>query len=69
MIISTDISFSFFWFLLEILMKADNMKQQLADEMLDETVEICLSETDTISLLYIPSTSVSEDADDADAIK
>lgn len=45
------------------------MKQQLADEMLDETVEICLSETDTISLLYIPSTSVSEDANDADAIK
>lgn len=50
-------------------MKANNMKQQVADEMLDEMVEICLSETDTISLLDIPTTSVSEDANDADAIK
>lgn len=37
--------------------------------MLDEVVDICLSETDTISLLDIPSTIVSEDADDAEAVK
>lgn len=55
--------------LLEILMKADSMKQQVTDKMLDESAEIYLSETDTISLLDIPSTSVSEDANDADAIK
>lgn len=37
--------------------------------MLDEVVDICLTETDTISLQDIPNTFESEDADDAEAIK
>lgn len=37
--------------------------------MLDEVVDILLIETDTISLLDIPSTIVSEDADDVETIK
>lgn len=67
-IFSIHISFSVFLLLLEVLMKTDNLKQHVTEEMLDEVVEICLSETDTISLLDIPSTFVSEDADDAEAI-
>lgn len=59
---------SVFLLLLEVLMKTDNLKQHVTEEMLDEVVEICLSETDTISLLDMPSTFVSEDADDAEAI-
>lgn len=68
-IFSVSILFSVFWLLLEVLMKRDNVKQHVTEEMLDEIVEICLSETDTISLLDIPSTFVSEDTNDAEAIK
>lgn len=68
-IFSIHISFSVSRLLLEVLIKTDNLKQHVTEEMLDEVVEICLSETDTISLLDIPSTFVSEDADDAEAIK
>ncbi|XP_038562176.1 dynein intermediate chain 4, axonemal-like [Micropterus salmoides] len=53
----------------EVQRKRDNVKQHVTDEMLGEDVDIFLSETDTISLLDIPSTFVSEDADDAEAIK
>ncbi|XP_044213816.1 dynein axonemal intermediate chain 4-like isoform X1 [Thunnus albacares] len=49
--------------------KKDSMKQHVTEEMLDEEVHICLSETDTISLLDIPNTLVSEDVDNAEAIK
>ncbi|XP_040894193.1 dynein intermediate chain 4, axonemal-like [Toxotes jaculatrix] len=45
------------------------VKQHVTEEMLDELIHICLTETDTISLLDIPSTFVSEDDDDAEAIK
>lgn len=49
--------------------KKDTVKQQVTDEMLDEVLDICLTETDTVSLLDIPNTLVSEDADDAEAVK
>lgn len=47
----------------------DNVKQHITEEMLDEVVNIFLSETDTISLLDIPSTCVSHEADNAEALK
>ncbi|XP_034390434.1 WD repeat-containing protein 78-like [Cyclopterus lumpus] len=53
----------------EVPRKRDNVKEDVTEEMLDEEVNICLSETDTISLLDIPSTLMSEDADDVEAIK
>ncbi|XP_054465880.1 dynein axonemal intermediate chain 4-like [Anoplopoma fimbria] len=49
--------------------KRDNVKQHVTEEMLNEVVGICLSETDTISLLDMPPTFMSEDADDSEAIK
>ncbi|XP_044050038.1 dynein axonemal intermediate chain 4-like isoform X2 [Siniperca chuatsi] len=55
--------------LCEVPRKRDTVKQHVTEEMLNEVVDICLSETDTISLLDIPSTFVSKDADDAQAIK
>lgn len=60
---------SVFCFLPEVLRKRENVKQHVTEEMLDEVVDICLSETDTISLLDIPNTCVSEDDDDAETIK
>ncbi|XP_049929482.1 dynein axonemal intermediate chain 4-like [Epinephelus moara] len=50
-------------------MNRDSVQQHVTEEMLDEEMEICLTETDTISLLDIPNTSVSEDADDAEDIQ
>ncbi|XP_031725305.1 dynein axonemal intermediate chain 4 [Anarrhichthys ocellatus] len=51
----------------EVPRKRDNVKQHVTEEMLAEGVDICLSETDTISPLDIPSIFMSEDADDAEA--
>lgn len=54
----------------EVPRKGDNVKQHIVtEEMLDEVGDIWLSETDTITLLDIPTTIISEDADDAEAIK
>ncbi|KAK1887985.1 WD repeat-containing protein 78 [Dissostichus eleginoides] len=49
--------------------KGDNVKHVVTEEMLDEEVYVCLSETEIISLLEIPCTFMSEDADDAEAMK
>lgn len=48
--------------------KRDPVKEEVTEEMLKEVVDICISETDTISLLDIPSVLVSVDAEDAEAI-
>ncbi|CAK6954451.1 dynein axonemal intermediate chain 4-like [Scomber scombrus] len=53
----------------EVKRKKDKDKEHLTEEMLDEMVDICLSETDTISLLNMPNTLVSEDVDDAKTLK
>lgn len=52
-----------------VLRKRENVKQHVTEEMLDVVVDICLTETDTVSLQDIPNTFVSVDADDAEAIK
>nr|XP_046249819.1 dynein axonemal intermediate chain 4-like isoform X3 [Scatophagus argus] len=52
-----------------LLTKRDNVKQHVTEEMLDEVVDICLSETDPVSLLDIPNTFVSAYSDDAEAIE
>ncbi|KAM8893214.1 dynein axonemal intermediate chain 4-like [Spinachia spinachia] len=49
--------------------KTDNVKQHVTEEMLDKDVNICLAETDTISQLDRINTDISEDADDAQALK
>ncbi|XP_068181204.1 dynein axonemal intermediate chain 4-like [Antennarius striatus] len=41
----------------------------VSKETLNEVVDFCLTETDTITLMDIPCTVVSEDADDAEAMK
>lgn len=48
--------------------KRDTVKEQVTAEMLEEVIDIYISETDTVSLLDMPSTTVSVDADDAEAI-
>ncbi|XP_028282954.1 dynein axonemal intermediate chain 4 [Parambassis ranga] len=48
--------------------KKDPVEECQTEEMLDEKKVVGLSETDTFSLLDIPSTSVSVDADDAKAV-
>uniref|UniRef100_A0A673BD44 Dynein axonemal intermediate chain 4 n=1 Tax=Sphaeramia orbicularis TaxID=375764 RepID=A0A673BD44_9TELE len=44
------------------------VKEQVTENMLNAVIDIYLSETDCISLLDIPSTSVSVEADNADTI-
>ncbi|XP_008298114.1 dynein axonemal intermediate chain 4 [Stegastes partitus] len=52
----------------DVKLKKDTVKEQVTEDMLKEIVDVVLTETDTISLLDIPSTLVSVDADDADAV-
>ncbi|XP_054633072.1 dynein axonemal intermediate chain 4 [Dunckerocampus dactyliophorus] len=60
----------FFVSLPEAKRQAVTVSQHVPEEIaLDEIVNIYLTETDTITLLDLPSTCVSEDADDAQAIK
>uniref|UniRef100_A0A3Q0QZP1 Dynein axonemal intermediate chain 4 n=1 Tax=Amphilophus citrinellus TaxID=61819 RepID=A0A3Q0QZP1_AMPCI len=51
-----------------VKVKKDTATEQVTEDMLKEVVDIFISETDTFSLLDIPGTCVSVDADDADAI-
>ncbi|XP_069367195.1 dynein axonemal intermediate chain 4 isoform X2 [Paralichthys olivaceus] len=48
--------------------KRDTAKELVTEEMLKEVIDVYISETDNISLLDIPSSVVSVDADDAEAI-
>ncbi|XP_070775448.1 dynein axonemal intermediate chain 4 [Enoplosus armatus] len=52
----------------DVPVKRDTVKEHVTADMLKEVVDVYVSETDSISLLDIPSTLVSVDADDADAI-
>ncbi|XP_065813042.1 dynein axonemal intermediate chain 4 isoform X1 [Labrus bergylta] len=53
----------------EVPRKRENVEQQVTEEMLDEVVDVLLHETDTITLLDMPNNSVSEDAEEAEAIE
>ncbi|XP_037644614.1 dynein intermediate chain 4, axonemal isoform X2 [Sebastes umbrosus] len=48
--------------------KRDTVKEPVTEDMLKEVTDVYISETDSISLLDIPSTFVSVDADDSEAI-
>uniref|UniRef100_A0A3B4X4W7 Dynein axonemal intermediate chain 4 n=1 Tax=Seriola lalandi dorsalis TaxID=1841481 RepID=A0A3B4X4W7_SERLL len=48
--------------------KRESVREQLTEEMLRELIDVDICETDSISLLDIPSTLVSVDADDAEVI-
>lgn len=52
----------------DVQQKRDTVKEQMTEDMLKELVDVYISDTDSISLLDIPSTLVSVDADDAEAI-
>uniref|UniRef100_A0A8C4GD73 Dynein axonemal intermediate chain 4 n=1 Tax=Dicentrarchus labrax TaxID=13489 RepID=A0A8C4GD73_DICLA len=60
--------FLFFCSLSDVQGKRDAMKELVTEDMLKEVIEVYISETDSISLLDIPSTFVSVDAHDAEAI-
>lgn len=47
--------------------KKDTEKEQVTEDMLKDITEVFISETDTFSLLDMPSTFVCVDADEAEA--
>lgn len=55
-------------FLSDVHRKRDPVKEHVTEEMLKEVIDVYISETDSISLLDIPSSLVSVDADDAEVI-
>uniref|UniRef100_A0A3B4GH50 Dynein axonemal intermediate chain 4 n=1 Tax=Pundamilia nyererei TaxID=303518 RepID=A0A3B4GH50_9CICH len=54
-------------FLLDVKVKKDTEKEQVTEDMLKDITEVFISETDTFSLLDMPSTFVCVDADEAEA--
>lgn len=46
----------------------DRVEERVTEEMMEEKKEVVLRETVSFSLLDMPSTSVSVDADDAKAV-
>uniref|UniRef100_A0A3Q1AS69 Dynein axonemal intermediate chain 4 n=1 Tax=Amphiprion ocellaris TaxID=80972 RepID=A0A3Q1AS69_AMPOC len=52
----------------DVKLKKSTVKEPVTEEMLKEIIDVFLTETDTISLLDIPSAFVSVDADEADAV-
>ncbi|XP_073346892.1 dynein axonemal intermediate chain 4 [Pagrus major] len=52
----------------DVQQKRDTMKEHMTEDMLKELIDVYISDTDSISLLDIPSSLVSVDADDAEAI-
>lgn len=67
--LSIYISFSVFCLMPVVPKQEDDLKQPVTEKMLNEEVDICLTETHIISLFEQPNTFVSEDADDAEAQK
>ncbi|XP_069571998.1 dynein axonemal intermediate chain 4 [Brachyistius frenatus] len=53
----------------EVKGKREAVEEQVTEDVLKELLDVFTTETDIISLLDIPSTVVSVDADDAEAIK
>uniref|UniRef100_A0A667Z1W3 Dynein axonemal intermediate chain 4 n=1 Tax=Myripristis murdjan TaxID=586833 RepID=A0A667Z1W3_9TELE len=52
-----------------VQVEREEVKEQVTEDMLNEVVNIYLTETETITHLDMPGISVSVDADDAEAIK
>lgn len=67
-IVEASLSLFIFCSLPDVQGKREAVKEQVTEVMLEEVIDIYISETDTVSLLDIPSTTVSVDADDAEAI-
>lgn len=57
-----------FCFLLDVQGKRNTVKEHVAKDMLKEVTDVYISEADSISLLDIPSTLVSVEADDTEVI-
>ncbi|AWP04744.1 putative scavenger receptor cysteine-rich type 1 protein M130-like [Scophthalmus maximus] len=49
-------------------MKRDTVEEEVTEEMLKEVIDVYISETDSVSLLDIPSTVMSVDTDESEAI-
>lgn len=54
--------------LTDVYQKKNTVTEHVTGDMLNEHIHICISETENISLLDIPSTLVSVEADDAETI-
>ncbi|XP_022059983.1 dynein axonemal intermediate chain 4 isoform X2 [Acanthochromis polyacanthus] len=52
----------------DVKLKKSTVKEPVTEDVLKEIIDIFLTETDTISLLDIPSTFVSVDSDEADTV-
>lgn len=50
-------------------MKRDHVEEEVTEDVLDEVAEVAVTETDAMSPLEIFPTSISEDADDSNAVK
>lgn len=48
--------------------KRDTVEEEVTEEMLKEVIDVYISETDSVSLLDIPSTVMSVDTDESEAI-
>nr|XP_046264360.1 dynein axonemal intermediate chain 4 isoform X2 [Scatophagus argus] len=52
----------------DVQRKRDTVKENITEDMLKQVIDVYISETDSVSLLDIPSAVVSVDADDAEAV-
>ncbi|KAM4629884.1 dynein axonemal intermediate chain 4 [Polymixia lowei] len=52
----------------DVHVQREEVKEQVREDMLDDVVDCCITETDTVVLLDMPGISVSVDADDAEAV-
>lgn len=55
----------FIYFLAGVGQKTEPVSEDLTEDMLEEDVTVYITETDSISVLDIPSVSVSAESDDA----
>lgn len=53
---------------LDVQAKKASAKEEVTEQMLDELIDVHLSETDTFSLLELPPRSVSTEAENAQAV-
>ncbi|KAG7270594.1 hypothetical protein CRUP_011510 [Coryphaenoides rupestris] len=54
---------------LVVQVKREEVKEQVDEDMLDDVVDVYLTEMDTVTLLDMPGVSVSVDAEDAESVR
>lgn len=53
----------------DVQARREEVQEQVREDVLDSVLDCYLTETETIWLLDIPTVSVSEDSEDAEAVK